>query len=198
VIDSLKPGQTELEVAALIRKELQAMNISSVVTLVAADERISKYRHPLPTSKTWSKTLLLVTCAKRNGLIASLSRVVCSGTAPSELKEKTEAAAFVNASLWNATRKGVTGAELYQTAADAYARKPDLRKEINLHHQGGATGYKTREWVAHPTSAEVVKADQAFRVESFDHGNEGRGNSVSYRRWDRCNHGIDQDTRDSA
>jgi len=161
VIDSLEPGQTELEVAALMRKELQAMNISSVVTLIAADERISKYRHPIPTSKTWSKTLLLVTCAKRNGLIASLSRVVCSGTAPSELKEKTEAAAFVNASLWNATRDGDTGAELYQTAAGAYA-KAGFAEEINLHHQGGATGYRTREWVAHPTSSEVVKTDQAF------------------------------------
>ncbi|PYS90834.1 MAG: hypothetical protein DMF62_03885 [Acidobacteria bacterium] len=161
VIDSLKPGQSEVEVTAFIRKELQSKNISSVVTLVAADERISKYRHPVPTSKTWSKSLLLVTCAKRNGLIASLSRMVCSETAPSELKEKTEAAAFVNASLWNATREGVTGAELYRTAAVAYS-KMGFANEINLHHQGGATGYKTREWVVHPGSAEIVKADQAF------------------------------------
>ena len=161
VVDVLKPGQTELEVAALIRKELQVMNISSVVTLVAADDRISRYRHPLPTSQTWSKSLLLVTCAKRNGLIASLSRVVCNGMAPGELKEKTEAAAFVNASLWNATREGVTGAELYQTAADAYS-KMGFANEINLHHQGGATGYKTREWVAHSKSEEVVKVAQAF------------------------------------
>lgn len=161
VIKVLEPGQTELEIAALIRKELQAMNISSVVTLVAADERISQYRHPLPTSKAWSKTLLLVTCAKRNGLIASLSRVVCRGTAPSELKEKTEAAAFVNASLWNATREGFTGAELYQTAVRAYTNA-GFADEINLHHQGGATGYKTREWVAHPMSVDVVKVGQAF------------------------------------
>ena len=34
--------------------------------------------------------------------------------------------------------------------------------DIHLHHQGGAAGYKTREWVAHPQSAEVVQADQAF------------------------------------
>jgi antitoxin VapB len=105
--------------------------------------------------------LLLVTCAKRSGLIASLSRIVCVGDVPSELQKKTEAAAFVNASLWNATKPGTTGAELYKVAADAYA-KVGYANEINLHHQGGAAGYKTREWVAHPQSNEVVKLNQAF------------------------------------
>ena len=160
-IDKISPGQTEIEIAVTMQTELAAKDIASVVTLVAADERIKNYRHPIPTGKQWRKTLLLVTCAKRGGLIANLSRMVCVGDVPGELREITEAAAFVNASLWNATRVGAVGADLYQVAADAYA-SVGFAEEINLHHQGGAAGYKTRDWVAHPNSSDVVMPDQAF------------------------------------
>ena len=161
MIGKISPGQSEVEIAATMRAELAARNLASVVTLVAADERIKGYRHPIPTENTWRKTLLLVTCAKRGGLIASLSRMICVGDVPSELRETTEATAFVNAILWNATRPGVTGTELYELAANAYTRV-GFADEVNLHHQGGAAGYRTREWVAHPKSLEVVKENQAF------------------------------------
>ena len=95
------------------------------------------------------------------GLIVSLSRIVCIGEPSDELKRKTESAAYVNACLLNATRPGATGAKLYKTAADAYAEQ-GFAGEIDHHHQGGAAGYKTREWVAYPQSGEVVQADQAF------------------------------------
>ena len=161
VIDKIEPGQTELAIAEKLRHELASRGMISVVTLVAADERISRFRHPVPTLKPWSKTLLLVTCAKRGGLITSQSRLVCMGEIPDELKTKTEATAYVNACLLDATRPGVTGAELYTVAANAYAEK-NFADEISKHHQGGAAGYKTREWVAHPKSAEIVQLDQPF------------------------------------
>ena len=160
-IGKISPGESELEIAATMRAELASRNMLSVVTLVAADERIKRYRHPIPTENRWRKTLLLVSCAKRGGLIVSLSRMVCVGDVPAELRERTDAAAFVNATLWHATRPGVTGAELYQIAANAYM-SVGFADEINVHHQGGAAGYKTREWVAHPKSTEVVKPNQAF------------------------------------
>ena len=161
VIDKLQLGETELEIAEKMRHELALGGMASVVTLVAADERISRFRHPLPTANSWKKTLLLVTCAKRGGLIVSLSRMVHAGSVPDELKIKTEGAAYVNACLLDATRSGATGAELYAAAAEAYSEK-GFADEINRHHQGGAAGYKTREWIAHPQSAEVVLPGQAF------------------------------------
>lgn len=162
VFDKIAPGETEIEIAAKIRSELAAFNIQSVVTLAAADERIANFRHPVPTTtNTWEKTIMFVTCAKRNGLIVSLSRIAHSGSIPAELIEKTEAAAHVIARLWTATNPRCTGSELYKIAADAYTESgfPD---EINKHHQGGATGYRTRDWVAHPKSSEIVAANQAF------------------------------------
>lgn len=160
-IKGLAVGETETEIEAKLRHEFAKKKITSVVTLVAADERISRYRHPVPSEKKFQRTLLLVTCAKRGGLIASMSRMVTVGEPSDELVKKTTAAAFVNASLLAATRPGTTSRELYETAAAAYA-KCGFADEIDLHHQGGATGYRTREWVAHPLGADVVKNDQAF------------------------------------
>ncbi len=160
-IEDLKVGETELTIAEKIRHELGVRGIESVVTLVAADDRIARFRHPVPTANTWNKTLLLVTCARRNGLIASLSRMICVGEVPTDLQKRTEAAAYVNACLMDATRPGATGAELYETAANAYL-KVGYGDDIDLHHQGGAAGYRTREWTAYPTSTEVVQLNQAF------------------------------------
>ncbi|HEX8566542.1 MAG TPA: M24 family metallopeptidase [Pyrinomonadaceae bacterium] len=158
---TLAPGQTELEIARLASEALAQKNIRSVVTLVAADERLEKFRHPVPTHKKWEKTVMIVVCARREGLIASLSRIVCAGKASEGLKQKTQACAEVNAQILAATKPGETGAQLYKTAAAAYERV-GFAGEINSHHQGGATGYRTRDWVAHPSSTEVVGSDQAF------------------------------------
>lgn len=161
VLKTINSGETEIEIARKTRSELAKFEINSVVTLVGADERIENYRHPVPTQNIWKKVLMIVVCAKREGLIASLSRIVCIGDISDELKRKTEAAAYVFGKLLSETKRGKTGAELYKIAADAYAEKkfPD---EINLHHQGGAAGYKTRDWVIHPKSGETVFPNQAF------------------------------------
>lgn len=158
---SLEPGESELKIARQAAGALAQKNIRSVVTLVAADDRLQRFRHPVPTDKKWEKTVMIVVCARREGLIASLSRIVCRGKAPEELKKKTIACARVNARLLAATKPGATGAEAYKIAAAAYEAE-GFRGEINLHHQGGATGYRTRDWVAHPLSNEVVRTNQAF------------------------------------
>ncbi len=161
IFEIIHVGETELEIARKVKNALAFYNIESVVTLVGADQRIAQFRHPVPTENVWRKVLLIAICARRDGLIASLSRIACLGTIPDELRHKTEAVAHVCASFLAATKPGANGAEIYESAAEAYA-KNGFGDEINLHHQGGAAGYKTRDWVAHPASKEVVQKNQAF------------------------------------
>jgi len=161
LVRRLEPGETEKEVARRAADALAARDIRSVVTLVAADERLEKFRHPVPTVRRWERVLMVVVCARRAGLIASLTRIVCAGAAPEGLRRRTAAAARVNARLLAATRPGATGSELYDAAARAYAEE-GFAGEERLHHQGGAAGYRTRDWVAHPASAESVLENQAF------------------------------------
>lgn len=158
---SLSPGETETEIARRATDALAADGIRAVVTLVAADARIGKYRHPVPTGQRWEKELMLVVCAQRGGLVASLTRIVAAGAVSDELRRRTLAVASVNAQLLAATRPGATGAELYNLVARAYAAE-GFAGEQNLHHQGGACGYRTRDWVAHPSCRETVQINQAF------------------------------------
>lgn len=161
VARGLEPGLTEREVARRAADALAAVGAHSVVTLVAADERLKRYRHPVPTEARWQKVLMIVVCARRGGLVASLTRIVCAGEVPDELRRRTEATARVNGALYAATRPGVSGSELFDVAVRAYAAE-GFPGEERLHHQGGATGYRTREWVAHPRGADRVLARQAF------------------------------------
>lgn len=161
IFHKIEPGESELEIARKVRNALAIRQINSVVTLVGADDRIERFRHPIPTEKIWNKNLLIAVCAKREGLIVNLSRLACAGKIDDDLREKTEAVARVHAKIIAATTIGKSGAELYRIAGAAYTES-GYDGEIRKHHQGGATGYKTREWVAHPISKEKVTANQAF------------------------------------
>jgi Xaa-Pro dipeptidase len=161
IFQKINPGETELEIARKVKDALAIYQINSVVTLVGTDERIEKFRHPLPTENVWKKVVLIGVCAKREGLIANLSRIACVGEIPDELRRKTDSVAQVFAKISFATKVGNSGVEIYQIAAEAYAEQ-GFADEIRKHHQGGATGYKTRDWVAHPKSAEKVVLNQAF------------------------------------
>lgn len=158
---TLRPGETEKEIARRAQDALASSDTHGVVILVAADERIRQFRHPVPTERRWEKVLMVVVCARRNGLIASLSRIVCVGPLPDELARRTLACARVDAKLLAATRPGAAGDELYRLASRSYAEE-GFEGEERLHHQGGACGYRTRDWVAHPSCDERVEANQAF------------------------------------
>lgn len=158
---TLSPGMSEMEIASAVGGELITRGIEPVVLLVGSDERLLRFRHPVPTSKVWNKSLMVAICGKRNGLIASVSKVGCAGKIPDELKRRTDAAVNVLDTAFAATTVGESGSGLYEAIAAAYLRN-GFADEIGNHHQGGAAGYKSRDWVAHPASRETVQANQAF------------------------------------
>jgi antitoxin VapB len=90
-----------------------------------------------------------------------MTRFIHFDALPAELAERFEAAARVNAALMNASRPGVTSAELFRVAQAAYAAQ-GFPGEEQFHHQGGPTGYWEREWVATPNGTQVVVNNQAF------------------------------------
>jgi antitoxin VapB len=158
---SLTPGLSEREAARRAIDSLGRIGADSVVTLVAADERLRRFRHPTPTDLRWDQTLMVAVCARRHGLIASLTRIVCAGKVPEDLSKRMRASAGVMGRLLAATKPGASGAELYKIAARAYD-DAGFPGEEHLHHQGGAAGYRTRDWVAHPACTERVIEGQAF------------------------------------
>lgn len=158
---SLRPGVTESEAAGRLRDLLSACGMESVVTLVAADERIAKYRHPVVTDKEVKETVMVVTCARRRGLVVACTRIVRFNKADRKLRRKHDACAFIDATMIAATRPGVVLSEILKTGIDAY-RKKRFGREWKLHHQGGPAGYAPREFIVTPREKRTVREIQAI------------------------------------
>ena len=161
VLLRLQPGTSEREMHAMLAERLISLGILPSVYLCAADDRIRRYRHAVPRCAVLERFGMIGFCARRWGLTVSLTRFVHFGNIPDELSERFAAVAQVNAHLLNATREGVTADDLFTVASEAYASVGHAGGE-KLHHQGGATGYAEREWVARPGGAERVLSQQAF------------------------------------
>lgn len=155
------PGQTEWEIAAQMEEALWARGIEPTVTLVAGDERLRQYRHPLPTGNRVHQRVMLVTCGRRDGLIANLTRLVSFVPLDEEIRRRHRACCTVDAALFLATRVGTPYDQLWSTMERAYAAG-GFPEEWRLHHQGGPTGYEGRDWRLVPGTAGQVQAYQAF------------------------------------
>lgn len=157
----IDPGMTEHEIAGVLDKHIYERGIVATLTLVATDERIDKYRHPLPTDKKLERCAMLVTGARKWGLIVSATRLVHFGPLSEELRRKHDAVARVDAAFIAATQPGTRMGYVFEKGMDTYA-EVGFADEWTLHHQGGPTGYRAREFrVTQATDAVVVK-NQAF------------------------------------
>jgi Xaa-Pro dipeptidase len=157
----VKPGMTEFEIASILAREVIATGARPNVILVAVDDRISKFRHPIPKETKLKRYAMLVICAKKYGLIANCTRMVHFGKIPRELRRKHDAVCCVDAAFNMATQPGAKGRDIFKAGLEAYAQL-GFKNEWKLHHQGGATGYFGREWLGTPACEEVVQENQAF------------------------------------
>ena len=161
LLRSLQPGRAEVEVAQQVNAVVGHLGARAVVTLVAGDDRIARFRHPVPTQARWTRTLLVGLCAEREGLVVALSRIIAARRVDDVLDERTRATAMVFGRLVGVTQPGITAVSLFAEAASAY-RDVGFAGEEARHHQGGAIGYRSRDWIAHPGSSQVVQHRQAF------------------------------------
>lgn len=157
----IERGMTEHEIAGILNGKLQSRGMAPLVTLVATDERIERYRHPLPTDKKLERYAMLVTGVRKWGLIISTSRLVHFGELPSELRRKHDAVTQVDAAFISGTRVGARMGDIFQSAVDVY-ESTGYGSEWMLHHQGGPTGYKGREFRVNLNTDTLVAENQAF------------------------------------
>ncbi len=161
VCKKVKSGMTENAIAGMAAEELYSRGVTPVVLLVAADDRIEKYRHPINTDKKVNKYAMVVCCGRRWGLIISCTRIVHFGQLPVELRRKHDAVLKVDAALNLSTVAGKEIGSVLRAGIKTYDEVgfPD---EWKKHHQGGPTGYASREFRAMPDEKRKVVRNQAF------------------------------------
>ena len=158
---AVEPGMRERDIEAMLAAEIIKSGARPTVLLIAADERFSKYRHPIPTDNRVGSFVALSTCSRRWGLTAAVTRLVNFGELNDALALKYEALQNVEARLLAASKPGRTSGRVFQELQSWY-EEFGFADEWKYHHQGGATGYLEREWVATPSGQQTIQSKQAF------------------------------------
>ena len=164
VCRELTAETTEKAVAAALRTEFAERGIAAPVVLVAGGDRAQRHRHFTPTDTALGEYALVTMVTERGGQYASITRTVAFDP-PAWLEERHDAAARVHSTTLAATREvgaeGGSAGDVFATIQSAYdaVGYPD---EWRLHHQGGAAGYATREWVATPDGTNEVTLQMAY------------------------------------
>jgi antitoxin VapB len=158
---ALTPAMSETEAAGAVAAACRAAGLFPSALMVGGADRLPRYRHPIPAGAPLAARALVVVCAERGGLYANLSRFVHFEEPDAELVAKLEACQGILARLRDATQPGRTLGDVFTDCQSFYAEAgfPDGWRH---HHQGGLTGYRSREVIALPGGAQEIAAGQAF------------------------------------
>ena len=156
-----KKGEKESAVVGRLCKELWKDRIDPITLMSAADDRVSNFRHPIPTEKRVEKYLMVSVNARKWGLIVSLTRFVHFGELPEELRREYEANVFIDCIMMAHSRPGIPAKEVLQKGIDAYEEK-GYPEEWKFHHQGGSIGYTGRDYRVNFKTPDIIQENQAF------------------------------------
>lgn len=161
VTGNLQKGMTEHEVAADLALHVMQRGYRPTVVLVAFDERIERYRHPVPTHKQLERRAMVVLCAEHGGQVMAATRFAGLVPLAGELARRFAAVLEVDAAANAATRPGTKVADVFAKIRAAYAHT-GFADEWRQHHQGGSIGYAGREYKGSPDAPQLVRDNQAF------------------------------------
>ncbi len=158
---ALTPAMTETEAAGAVTAACRAAGLFTSALMVAGAQRIPRHRHPIPAGAPLGARAMIVVCAERGGLYANLTRFLHFEPPEAELAAKLEACQGILARLRDATQPGRTLGDVFDDCRAFYADAgfPDGWRH---HHQGGITGYRSREVIAAPGAAQAITTGQAF------------------------------------
>jgi Xaa-Pro dipeptidase len=159
---SLSPETDELDAAAELSAACLGRGMFAPVVLAASEERLVRHRHPVPHGGHLGKQAMLVVCAERGGLFVSLTRMIYFREPDPKTARRQEACEEILRRMREeATREGRTLARAFEDCRRFYAEAgyPEGWRD---HHQGGMTGYASREVIATPGTPQEITEAQAF------------------------------------
>lgn len=158
-IRSARPDWSEYELAGAIGEGLLSRGIQPLVLLVAGEERLFRHRHPIPKRRPLGRLCMGVVCGRRHGLIANVSRLRSFGHP--EAKALHKHVCQVEAAALRASQTGATLGQVLEKIRAGYSAI-GRAQEFENHHQGGLTGYCSREVLALPGNPTRLEAGMAL------------------------------------
>jgi hypothetical protein len=148
------PEMTEWELAGLAAHALWKRGIHPLLTLVGGEDRGNRHRHTVAQRAPLGSRAMLVICGRRDGLFANFTRHVFFREPRNDEKKWMKDLIEIEAEAISATQELKSLDETYQRIKSRY-ESLNYDNEINLHHQGGPTGYLSREIIANGRSKAV-------------------------------------------
>lgn len=150
----------EIDVAGLITHSLWQADLEIAFLGVAGQDRVHKFRHPLPTDAVVGNRVSASICAKRKGLIASVTRIVTFGEVMDQMVSDYTSIFKVEAALLDATVVGQPFSDPINAAIASYPVNGFDADEWTKHHQGGPTGFLPRDWPANQGTTRLIAENQ--------------------------------------
>jgi len=174
-VQAVTPGMAEAGIAARLVCEGVRRRCQVPVALVAADERIAQFRHPLPTEAplvTGSLAergvrgyVMVVGCFLREGLVASITRFARVGDVAATVPDAYARVCAVDAVMQEATAPGKSLGDVFAACQGAYTLYGFPANEWHNHHQGGAAGYAGRSCKGAPGERFPVLGGERYSAE---------------------------------
>ncbi|MDU7361180.1 MAG: M24 family metallopeptidase [Propionibacteriaceae bacterium] len=153
---AITPAMSEYVAAGKLAYELLARGLDPIVLMVAGDERMARDRHPIPTSGALGARAMLVCCARRHGVVASVTRIVAFDPVPRPRLAAYERLLRVEARFLEASKPGAVLGDVLRHGVEGYAAFGFEADEWHRHHQGGYSGWHSREFPARTNSCEIL------------------------------------------
>ena len=140
VAHELEPGISEQETAAQLMQKYAEEGLTVDVLIVGFDDRVKRYRHPMPTGNVLQRYALLHPAARRWGLHANVTRLMHFGEPPSDIGRAMNVVATVGGHVIGMLAPDAAFADILTEEIRLY-RKLGYSGEWMNHFQGGITGY---------------------------------------------------------
>ncbi|MHA7300787.1 M24 family metallopeptidase [Pseudarthrobacter sp. MDT1-22] len=161
VLSTARSDTTEFELVSALAGRVVGAGAEPLVLLCNGSSR-SDFRHPLATHAPLGRRAMAVVCARRDGLVANITRWVRfdAGT-PEELDAESRIAA-VEADIFDATVPGARLDHVFSEIKAAYVRHGFGAEQWEHHHQGGPAGYAGRDPRVTTAATDTVVLNQPF------------------------------------
>lgn len=160
-ISSVRPGDSEHQTVGRLAGIIRSHGMDVVSAMCAADERISNYRHPVPTDKVIHQRVQLGGNMRYKGLIICCTRLLNFGSVSEQLHRQYLDNVEIDCTFMAASRPGATFVSALEAGRAAYAAH-GYAEEFEKHHQGGPIGYQGRDYRVDFGTPGVIAENQAF------------------------------------
>lgn len=161
VLSAARPDTTEFGLVSSLAARVVAAGAEPLVLLCNGSSR-SSFRHPLATHSPLGRRAMAVVCARRDGLVANITRWIRFDAGTPEERDAEARIAAVEADIFDATVPGARLDSIFTEIKAAYVRHGFGADQWEQHHQGGPAGYAGRDPRVTAAVSDTVVRDQAF------------------------------------